>query len=354
MENPQRIIVEITNHCNLDCEFCIRRSWSASPGMMSEETYTKFLSDLGEFPAPPAVLFGGYGEPLSHPRALEFIQGCNRAGASTTLITNGSLLDPGLMEDLVLAGLEKIWISVDSAHREAGGKFPSSSQDSQFFESLAAALEPSSTWSGKLQLGLVFVLTRSNGPELLDLIAQGQDLGLSSYYITNLEAYSSTLSSQTPYRLDQFRQPGAWHASQTRLVEELEAISSLNGTQIEGPLLQSISRCPFAERGDLVLRWDGELSPCLPLLYDHTVHIGSWTHHQESFSVGNIQGQSIREIWPGPGYSALRARLLARDYSPCLHCRDCWLSDSNLNDCMGDEHPACGGCLWAEGLIGCP
>jgi hypothetical protein len=30
------------------------------------------------------------------------------------------------------------------------------------------------------------------------------------------------------------------------------------------------------------------------------------------------------------------------------------MADGNQEDCIGNHAPACGGCLWAQGLIRCP
>lgn len=42
------------------------------------------------------------------------------------------------------------------------------------------------------------------------------------------------------------------------------------------------------------------------------------------------------------------------DFFPCSTCNSCELPEENLEDCFVSEHPACGGCLWAQGFITCP
>lgn len=42
------------------------------------------------------------------------------------------------------------------------------------------------------------------------------------------------------------------------------------------------------------------------------------------------------------------------DYSPCHVCGGCQLLEKNEEDCYGNTFPACGGCLWAQGVIQCP
>lgn len=42
------------------------------------------------------------------------------------------------------------------------------------------------------------------------------------------------------------------------------------------------------------------------------------------------------------------------DFFPCSTCNSCELPEENLEDCFVSEHPACGGCLWAQGFRKCP
>ncbi len=35
-------------------------------------------------------------------------------------------------------------------------------------------------------------------------------------------------------------------------------------------------------------------------------------------------------------------------------CNSCEMAIENVEDCFGNVHPTCGGCLWAQGLIRCP
>ncbi len=354
-EKLHRVIIETTNQCNLACSICLRQSWGEIPGHMSEAVFSKFVDDLDELSSPPEVFFGGYGEPLSHPKILDMIKRTAAIGSRISLITNGTLLTAQLIENLVDAGLHKLWLSVDSSHQDAILESRPGDNQAGVLENLA---EIQSSGNGKLDVlepGLALTITKNNQPEILDLVERGQVLGFSSFFITNLEAYSANLVDEVPYSLEGLHQPGSWRADQTDLFKKLEILSAkIPGATIEGPWTDSKIKCPFAERGDLVLRWDGETSPCLPLLYDRTIHIESWEHKQISHTLGNILDRSISEIWEDKDYSHLRERLLNNDFSPCLGCRDCWFSDDNLQDCMGFEHPTCGGCLWAGGLICCP
>ena len=117
---------------------------------------------------------------------------------------------------------------------------------------------------------------------------------------------------------------------------------------------RGISLCPFVERGSLSVRWDGTVSPCLPLLHSHESYLDDRHRTVSHFSVGDIHQQTLSEIWMEPAYAALRQRLHVFDFSPCSFCNSCEQAGHNREDCFGNNLPTCGGCLWAQGLIQCP
>jgi hypothetical protein len=67
-----------------------------------------------------------------------------------------------------------------------------------------------------------------------------------------------------------------------------------------------------------------------------------------------VMEQPVGDIWSKPEYLALRGRLQAFDFSPCTLCGGCDYFESNEEDCIGSPFPACGGCLWAQGIVQCP
>jgi len=349
-----RIIVEATNHCNLDCSMCIRTTWSSETGHMSSEVFERLLDDIQDFSKPPEIFFGGYGEPLSHPDIIEMIRGVKVLGVHVGLVSNGTQLSPTLSQDLIQSGLDKLWISMDDIHQDSilEGQGTDARQNVQ--NNLEGFLDLKYDQQMGPEVGLVFVLTKSNSSQIQEVLDLGKRLGLRSFFITNLEALSEEMAGETPYRADQFRRPGSWLSAQSNLIEELELQGVDYRINIEGSLVNPTTRCPFAEKGEIAMRWDGEVSPCLPLLYDHVSFVDSWKHQVDSCSIGNIQARSIQEIWSDQQYKDHRERLLSEIFSPCLSCQNCWLSEDNRLDCMGYEHPTCGGCLWAHGLIGCP
>jgi MoaA/NifB/PqqE/SkfB family radical SAM enzyme len=112
--------------------------------------------------------------------------------------------------------------------------------------------------------------------------------------------------------------------------------------------------CRFAQEGYAAIRWDGQVSPCLPLLHNHPVYIHGRRKNVTHYALGNINDRPLGEIWQSPEFANFRARLRRFHFSPCTTCGGCERFAANFNDCLDNTFPTCGGCLWAQGFVQCP
>ncbi len=110
---PRPVVVwAVTKACNLRCVHCYA---SATPGPaegeLTREEGFALLDDLKQFEV-PAVLFSG-GEPLVRPDTPDFIGYATSIGLSSTLSTNGMLIDDAMADRLAKLGLKYAGISID-------------------------------------------------------------------------------------------------------------------------------------------------------------------------------------------------------------------------------------------------
>ena len=112
--------------------------------------------------------------------------------------------------------------------------------------------------------------------------------------------------------------------------------------------------CPFSEGGSMAIGWEGNLSPCLPLLHNHITYLNGWERSLKRHAVGNVIERDLNVLWNEPEYVAFRERVQKFDFSYCIFCGGCNLLESNEEDCFGNAFPVCGGCMWAQGVIQCP
>ncbi len=362
-----RVYVEPTNACNLACATCVRNVWSAQSGFMTEETFGAILGGLAAFPRPPAVFFGGFGEPLAHPRILSMIEEARRLGSRVEMITNGILLGDEVRRALVSLGLCRLWVSIDGATPAAYRDVRIGDALPEVLKNLAALRRLCETSPGLgPRLGLVFVAMRRNVAQLPEVVKLGREAGMDRLLVTNVLAYTDDLKHEVLY--DEGLAPGDGDSPERPAIllprlEPSDAVREALASVVDGgpvemrPRLSAVrgrNLCPFVERGTTSVRWDGIVSPCLALLYEHEYWLGDRRRHSYASAVGNVREKGLAEIWSDPAYVELRNRLQSFGFSPCSSCNTCEMADDNGRDCSGSPHPACGGCLWAQGLIQCP
>ena len=362
----ERLYIEPTTACNLDCRMCMHTRWEEPGGSMTRETFARILDGARGLQRPPLLFIGGYGEPLLHPDIFTMIGEARRSGLGVEMITNGTLLDDEVCARLIDLDLDRLWISIDGTGEDAAGAAGSApgrvtANVGRLFQAREREL------TDLPRIGISFVATRETIGQLPAVLRQGRKLGADRFIVSNVLAHSPEMRGQSLYEKSFYEaelSPSEW----TPLVELprmevdgltqaplTEVLKGLFTVRIAGQDLHfGSSRCPFAEKGSMAVRWDGEASPCLPLLHSHTSYLADRERASRAFSVGNIRDRGLAETWNDPSYLALRERLLAFDFPPCTLCNSCEKADSNQSDCFDNPLPACGGCLWAQGFIQCP
>lgn len=369
-----KLYLEPTSQCNLDCRTCIRNIWDEPQGMMSEEVFSRVIEGLRAFSPMPTVFFGGFGEPLFHPNIVEMVARAKARGASVELVTNGTLLTRDISRELLRVGLDMLWVSLDGATPESYADIRLGAALPQVLENLAGFREAiyaegriggccSFVPSSKTQLGIAFVAMKRNIADLPAVIDIGLRFGAERFLVTNILPYTREMVDEVLY-YRALNNGGYRHLSLPVMdVDEAtytpiyQAIRNVYGSWAAINSENARNRCPFIESGAGAISWDGNLSPCLPLLHSHTSYLG-YLRYKERFSrrwaIGNVTERSLSDLWNTPEHIAFRERVQAFDFSPCTICGTCDLLEKNEEDCYGNEFPTCGGCLWAQGVIQCP
>ena len=366
--NLARVYVEPTNACNLDCRTCMRNVWEEPLGRMTWPTFARILEGIRSFTPTPLVFFGGFGEPLAHPEIREMVAAARKAGAEVELITNATLLDESVANWLVELGLKRIWVSIDGATPESyadvrlGDALPLVIANLTRLQALRAQSELNLP-----KLGIAFVAMQRNIADLPEVVRLGKRLGADQFSVSNVLPHTAELRDQVLFARSMYEsdlQPSHWSSevslprmdlSESTIQRLADVLKGRNKLQITRQSLNwGANTCPFLEKGSVSIRWDGAVSPCLPLLHTHTSYLAENQHTSHAYAVGNILDRSLTDLWNDTDYVHLRERLQAFDFSPCTFCNSCEMAETNLEDCFGNTQPTCGGCLWAQGFIQCP
>jgi MoaA/NifB/PqqE/SkfB family radical SAM enzyme len=363
-----RVYVEPTTLCNLLCRTCIRNVWDEPPGLMSPETFARVIDGVRGLSPLPTVFFGGFGEPFAHPDLLAMLAEAKSVGCAVELITNGTRLDEETRRELVRIGLDRLWVSIDGATPESYADVRLWDALPQVTQDLARLREERTAHgSGLPRLGIAFVAMKRNIADLPEVIRLGQRLGADRYSVSNVLAHTPEMREQVLYARSidaEEVEPSAWapEVSLPRMDVDEQTVERLarmkvgrNGRSLPGRAGSGeANTCPFVEKGSVSVRWDGAISPCLPLLHTHRSYLDFRPRTSHAFAVANVNERSLGEAWSDLAFVELRERLLAFDFAPCTVCNSCDMADENLEDCFGSPTPACGGCLWAQGFIRCP
>ena len=104
-----KVYVEITNICNMNCSFC--HGHKRAPKWMTKEEFTLILDKLAD--QTKYIYYHLMGEPLTHPLLPEFIKMAGERGYKSIITTNGTLLKKRGAE-LLAAGVHKVNLSLHS------------------------------------------------------------------------------------------------------------------------------------------------------------------------------------------------------------------------------------------------
>jgi len=358
----RKVYIEPTSRCNLACRTCMRNTWGEPMGDISPETFQRILDDLAKQNHRPAIFFGGFGEPLTHPGIADMVHQAAQVASKVELITNGLLLNGNLAAQLAKAGLNTLWISLDGASAE-------SYADVRLSESLSSVLQNISVYrelyhqarGNEAEIGVAFVAMKRNINELPKLLNLSTRFGVSRYIVTNVLPYTPEMCAEVLYHrsIDRINwQATPWHPHINLPEIDLNPITRealfKTWTTRPGGQFKKRDNCPFIEQRSTAISWDGHVSPCLAMLHSHESYLFEIRRSVTRYRLGNVNETPLTDIWQSDEYKAFRNKVEQFDFSPCAYCASCEMAESNQEDCFGNTFPTCGGCLWAQGIIQCP
>lgn len=110
MRKYKKVYIEITNICNLKCNFCPETKRQLK--YMDKYSFSHIIQEIKPFT--DYIYFHLMGEPLLNPELSNFLRICSENGLKVNITTNGTLLDR--VRDILLnsAALRKVSISLHS------------------------------------------------------------------------------------------------------------------------------------------------------------------------------------------------------------------------------------------------
>lgn len=381
MDPMKKLYIEASSRCNYNCKMCFRKTWINE--QFKDMDWQVFMNSMETMPdTVETVFFGGMGEPLIHPRILEMVKIAHDKGKRTEIISNGTLLNEKTILGLIDAGIDMIWVSIDSFHEEYYDKIQQNGKFSTILKNLRTldrirtkeyidyTRDSVYTVVEKPDLGLTFVAMKSNINELKDISGFANSYHANKVNVSNVlpsdkesmqEAlYDRMVNREKHIDIPLDKRPEIslplmdWDDPET-----INAVSRIMSDECNvvlsgAPVRRKKRYCKFVEEGNCFVRYDGNVAPCMGLLHSCKTFIWDQERIIHHHSFGNMLEGNLTEIWEGEEYAGFRQKVIDFSFSPCVICGGCHFRDSNQEDCLGNVGPTCGACLWSEGIIVCP
>jgi len=281
-EYPMMLVLSFAYPCNAQCPHCpytnsnIRKEYQDAP-YMSEETFKRLADESGPFGA--YLRISGGGEPMLHPQATDLLVYAKSKGCKIGLITNGSKFNKENSRALMEAGVDMIEFSVDAMDRETYDRVRKGLDWDTLMESVKRMLR-------------LRVETGSKSKIVASCVHQeGVDAdAVEKFWVDNIGI---------DYMIK--RKFLTW-GSNTRLDDESSADKTayLDTEQVPCPFI--FERLNIDSRGNIMICG-----------YDISANT----------RLGNVNEQSVQEIWHGLGFEFYREKHLAGKGSEIPLCSGC-------------------------------
>ncbi len=195
--NPQRIVFEATNRCNLRCEMCGQSQRQFKGKDLSLEHFIKtkpFWDTVYD------VSLFGWGEPLLNPNFLEFFKQISEYKPQIFVLTNGLLLNEEISLHLLHGGLAFLNFSFDSTTPAKYNKIRRGSDFHKVLKNIKTFVRLKKQLKvEKPYLRMVFVGMRENIEEFPKFVELAHELGMNEAKMVYMIAYGNEMENQILY-----------------------------------------------------------------------------------------------------------------------------------------------------------
>lgn len=305
---PRKIAIEPSSFCNLRCIHCAHGDsaegvsrMTRPKSNMSLDVFKKITDEASRFRNRTKFVFAMMGEPLMNKKMVEMIAYAHKKGVWTQLNTNAVLLSRKKGEELIDAGLDFMYLSLDGITRETYEKIRVRGDFERVLTNILDFIELKYQ-KGALDLTIHIGMTAEiiNRGELDFFVKEFSKLPLDAVYSPMLFNWLSAI---------EWADGPEAHAGKADLKDY-----PVCNTSWDVPGIQA----------------NGDFVPCL---YDF----------DGRYSAGNVADNTILELWNNERLIKFRRAVLNRDYAAieengpmCSQCTILWNSHYQIKPGMRD------------------
>lgn len=290
---PFSISIEPTTACNLRCPECPSglRAFSRPTGNLRSDFFRKTIDELHRDLS--FLIFYFQGEPYINPDFLDMVQYASQRGIYTITSTNGHFLNEENARKTIESGLDRLIISVDGSTQEVYEQYRKSGKLEVVLQGARNVVK----WKKKLKsktphLIFQFLVVRPNEHQIPEIYQLAEEIGIDEVRLKTAQIYDYAQGNPLIPNQDRY----------SRYRRQADG-----SYRIKNQLLNHCWKLWHA----CVITWDGVVVPCC---FDKDAQ----------YRMGNLQEQTLREVWQQQPYREFRQQLMkGRDkIDICTNCTE--------------------------------
>lgn len=190
---PRRLVLELTNACNLNCIMCGRDVGGFSNNYLDVKYLNRFKDILECI---EEVTLFGWGEPTIHPEFKEVIRFLNGYPVRKYFVTNGTTLKK-IVDYLFDYKIDIMAVSLDGATAETNNRIRKNSGFNNIISGIKAIVQQRKERRVNYPyINFVFTMMKSNLYELPAMVGLAHDIGIEEVKAVYLTAFSEELENE--------------------------------------------------------------------------------------------------------------------------------------------------------------
>lgn len=255
---PQRIVLELTNACNINCPMCGR---NAADFKLTSMKYKWFEKLIPSFPDTEEVTLMGWGEPTMHPRFVDMLKVCHSHGMRKYFCTNGMRLDE-LHDVIFQTEVEVFAVSLDGVDAATNRVYRTGLDYDRVLSALRSIVEYKK--KHKLSyphINFVMTIRKSNIEQLPDMVDLTADIGLEEVKAVIMTVFNNEQLSESLWN-EKDLVNRCFKEAEKRATDK-NILLKLPYKQDEDPAGDLMHKPCFAPWRDFFLRSDGYSTLCM-------------------------------------------------------------------------------------------
>ena len=284
-EFPSQIIIDATELCNLACVHCphptFKKSEHYTGRSLDPELNARVVDEVREHGRglTQYIRYTGEGEPLIHPEGYRMIEyAAKHSGVFVTLTTNGTIMDERRTQRLLESGVHLIDISIDAFTQETYGKIRVKGNLAVTRANVLRLLQWVRESRSSTKVVVSFIEQPDNVQEIPEFEQFWRDAGANEVVVRRL------------------------HSSAGAVVPIAAVLRAKAADETRYPCLYPWERITLNPRGELAF--------CPQ----------DWVHGS---AIVDYRTTTIRDVWRGPFYDALRRAHLSNEFGAHSFCGNC-------------------------------